>query len=290
MTALSLSLQAQRQDAEETLTLLAASNAIEEELNSKLADALIRLETAETALNDTETLQLQLAQAEAERDTLQAELTSLRTRLSQAEADLSQLGASASDRDEQFAALQVERDALAAELDVLKASATDSESLREQLAAALAARLAAEQQAEEQLTERERQDTLLATARRQLQEEEAVSTQAQRQIAALNQQIATLRAELDGLQGLLDAAADADEASQIRIDALGAQLNQALARAAATESANRFPSPVSAALVIASRADVTALCSRSPLNRDSFSNCWARTAALSTFRTGTLTI
>ena len=85
------------------------------------------------------------------------------------------------------------------------------------------------------MSESERQATLLATARKQLAEEEALSTQAQRQVAALNEQVATLRAELDQLQGLLDSAAAADVASKIRIEALGSQLNAALARAAAEE-------------------------------------------------------
>ncbi|CAN0605571.1 unnamed protein product, partial [Ectocarpus sp. 12 AP-2014] len=124
---------------------------------------------------------------------------------------------------------------LNAEVQTLRAASSDSATLREQLAAALAARIAAENQTTIQMSERERQETLLATARRQLEQEETVSNDAQRQVAALNAQIATLRSELDGLQGLLDAAASADESSQIRIEALGSQLNQALARAASEQ-------------------------------------------------------
>ena len=93
----------------------------------------------------------------------------------------------------------------------------------------------AARQAEEAMTERERQETLLAAARARLQDEEAVTERAQIEVAALNQQIAALRAELGELQGLLDSAATADVASQVRIETLGAQLNQALARVAAEE-------------------------------------------------------
>ncbi|MEM8801919.1 MAG: peptidoglycan -binding protein [Pseudomonadota bacterium] len=183
LTAMTLSLEERRQEAEDTLTLLAAANAVEEELNTRLADALIQLEAAQAANTES----------------------------------------------------QSARDALAAEIAALREAAVDSEDLRQQLAAAMAARIAAEQQVTERLTEQERQETLLAAARQQLEQEEAVSTQAQREVEVLNQQIATLRSELDGLQGLLDAAAAADEASQIRIQTLGADLNQALARAAAEE-------------------------------------------------------
>ena len=183
LTAMTLSLEERRQEAEDTLTLLAAASAVEDELNTRLADALIQLEAAQAA--DTES--------------------------------------------------QTARDALAEEIATLRDAAGDSEALRQQLAAAMAARIAAEQEVAEKLTEQERQETLLAAARQQLQQEESVSDQAQREVEVLNQQIATLRSELNGLQGLLDAAAAADEASQIRIQSLGADLNQALARAAAEE-------------------------------------------------------
>ena len=197
LTAMSLALEEQRANAEDTLTILAAANAVEDELNARLADVLLRLESAENNLTDT------FSSNEELRDRL--------------------------------VVLQSERDRLQAEIDALQGDAVETEDLRDQLAAALAAKLAAENVTAEQMSERERQETLLATARRQLEEEEAVSDRAQLQVEALNQQVATLRAELGSLQGLLDSAAAADEESQIRIDALGSQLNQALARAAAEE-------------------------------------------------------
>ncbi|MBT8459823.1 MAG: peptidoglycan -binding protein, partial [Boseongicola sp.] len=82
------------------------------------------------------------------------------------------------------------------------------------------------------LTEQERQAALLSTARQQLAEEESLSAQSQREVEALNQQVAALRSELGSLQALLDAAAEADSEAQVRIEALGSQLNTALARAA----------------------------------------------------------
>ncbi|MDJ0640079.1 MAG: peptidoglycan -binding protein [Paracoccaceae bacterium] len=239
LTAMSLALEEERKEAEDTLTLLAAANAVEAELNSKLADALIQLETAEGGLASTEIaaseLRDQLALIQTERDNALIAAETLRTRVSEAEAQLAALGATAEDRDATIASLTSERDRLAAEVETLRSSATDALTLREQLAAALAAKLAAENENAAQLTERERQETLLATARRQLQEEEAIAERAQLEVEALNQQVATLRAELGGLQNLLDSAAEADAEAQVRIEALGSQLNQALARAAAEE-------------------------------------------------------
>ena len=197
LTAMSLALEEQRRNAEDTLTLLAAANAVEAELNDRLTDVLLQLKAAEAGLASTE-----------------ASSAEMFTRLTEAEAA---------------------RQRLEAEVEALRSGATDTANLRDQLAAALAAKIAAENTASEQLTERERQETLLAAARRQLENEETISERAQLQVEALNQQVATLRAELSSLQGLLDSAAEQDQASQIRIEALGSQLNQALARAAAEE-------------------------------------------------------
>lgn len=239
LTAMSLSLEAQRRDAENTLTLLAAANAVEAQLNTKLVDALINLEATEDTLNATEAssseLQDQLALATIERDTARADVSNLRTDLSEMQARLETLTSSNQEIDDRLAQLITERDQLLAEVNTLEAGATDSASLREKLATALAARIAAENRATIQMTERERQETLLSTARRQLEQEAQVSDEAQLQVVALNAQIATLRAELNGLQGVLDASAAADESSQIRIEALGSQLNQALARAASEQ-------------------------------------------------------
>ncbi|MEM7752078.1 MAG: peptidoglycan -binding protein [Pseudomonadota bacterium] len=197
LTAMSLALEEQRAQAEDTLTLLAAATAVEDELNARMADVLLRLESAESTLANTD-----------------ASNEELRDRL---------------------ALVTEERDQFRAQVDALQTGVVEVDDLRDQLAAALAARLAAENTTAEQMSERERQETLLAAARRQLEQEEATSAQAQLQVEALNQQVATLRAELSSLQGLLDSAAEADAASQVRIEALGSQLNQALARVAAEE-------------------------------------------------------
>ncbi len=68
-----------------------------------------------------------------------------------------------------------------------------------------------------------------------LSDEKAQSAESQRQLAVLNQQTATLRKQLNALQGLLDAATEKDAEAQVQIEALGANLNVALAQVAAEQ-------------------------------------------------------
>ena len=125
-----------------------------------------------------------------------------------------------------------------AEAEQLRGVAEEAPVLRAELEAALAAKLAAENATQEQMSEAERRQALLAEANRALEDEAAASAESQREVEALNQQVAELRSQLGSLQALLDAAQDADDNAQVRIEALGSQLNQALARVA-TEQRRR---------------------------------------------------
>jgi chemotaxis protein MotB len=58
-------------------------------------------------------------------------------------------------------------------------------------------------------------------------------------VALLNEQVATLRGQLGALQAVIDASASQDEADQVQLQALGSQLNAALARVAAEEKKRR---------------------------------------------------
>ncbi|MGA0924829.1 MAG: peptidoglycan -binding protein, partial [Lutimaribacter sp.] len=118
--------------------------------------------------------------------------------------------------------------------------AANAEALRAQLAQALAAKLAAEGRAETALTEAEQRQILLAEANKALQGAEAQSTQAQRQQALLNQQVAALRTQLGALQALLDDYKDRAAADKVQLQTLGSDLNAALARAAAEERRRRL--------------------------------------------------
>jgi chemotaxis protein MotB len=112
--------------------------------------------------------------------------------------------------------------------------------VRDQLAAALAARLRAEQTATDLLTAAEQRQALLQAAQGALSDEEETSFAAQRQTELLNQQVAALRAQLGGLQVLLDGAVASDAAKEVQLQSLGSNLNNALARVAAEERRNRL--------------------------------------------------
>ena len=176
LTAMTLALEEQRRQAEETLTLLAAAQSAESDLTERLAAAL------------------------AAEGSLEEDLAAIETELAQ-----------------------------------LRETARDEQALRDQLAAALAARQLAEDEAAQALSAAERRQALLATANSRLSEEEALSAESQRRVALLSEQVANLRQQLGSLQSLLDDANERDVASRVEIQALGSQLNVALARAAAEE-------------------------------------------------------
>ena len=74
------------------------------------------------------------------------------------------------------------------------------------------------------------EDAALAEARRVLSEKDQELISAAGTMEILNQQINALRAQLGSLQAVLDASAAEDSAANVQIEALGSQLNAALAR------------------------------------------------------------
>tara|TARA_R110002051_G_scaffold93824_2_gene163620 strand:+ start:38571 stop:40709 length:2139 start_codon:yes stop_codon:yes gene_type:complete len=310
LTAMTLTLEQKRREAEETLTLLAAANAASQDLDMKLAAALLAQQNAENdltrALNDgsnldarllaalglQETTAAELAQARAQLDAATGRAEDLTTQLAAALTDNTQsqdaLAAARAALDaalaegqkteieiqEQLAAAVLAKQALASELAAVAASgeaseterrsledrlaaallanqdlqarvsslsvaSTDTENdraeLRAQLANALAQMAAAQAQATTQMTAQERQAALLSAANIALSDEQALSAQSQRQVALLNEQVAELRTQVGTLQTLLDLAENEDVEANVQIQALGAQLNTALARVAAEE-------------------------------------------------------
>jgi len=122
----------------------------------------------------------------------------------------------------------------------------ERQNLTEDLQAALAARLAADELADERLSALEQREILLAEARKSLGVSEDLSEkraneliEAAKQQELLNQQVATLRAELGKLQELLALSEQKDADSQIQLQNLGNRLNAALARAASEERKRR---------------------------------------------------
>ncbi len=77
--------------------------------------------------------------------------------------------------------------------------------------------------------------SLLAVAKAALSAEQEKSVESQRRVALLNEQIAALRGQLGSLQGLLDAAAAKDVDAKVQLEALGTQLNSALAQVASEQ-------------------------------------------------------
>jgi chemotaxis protein MotB len=201
LTAMTLALEKQRKEAEDTLTLLAAARAVEGDLDAQLAQALFALQSTEAQAVQAsgeageqiealqlEVLNLQSALAEtqnsltADRDTLRSELTLSQQEVARLRAQL----------DETRDALSKDRDALTAEL-----------TLSKQEVAALTARLVETESA--------------LSADRETSRAELTAAQAE---------LGTLKAEL----------ARSQETSSTDREALRAQLARALAAKLAAET------------------------------------------------------
>ncbi len=230
-------------------TLLAERDAAKGEANA-LSASLADLQTAQARLiSEQEALQIAVAKARTEvdaqtetarlaaarRDAVEALMADLRARNDASTADLTRAQTALSEAD---AARLVDQAALQALQDKLKSSETEITAMT----------LALEEQrkkAEETLTllaaaqTKAAQDasgktSLLDTANAALATEKAASAQSARQVALLNEQVAALRGQLGALQDLLDAAAK-DSANNVQLEALGGQLNSALAQTAAEQ-------------------------------------------------------
>ena len=153
-------------------------------------------------------LQAQLTEAEAARLTEAEAARALRERLEQADTELT---------------------AMTLALEESRRRAEETLTL---LAAAETARDGAVAQAGQALSEAERQAALLATAERALADEQRLSDEGQRRVALLNEQVASLTAQLGSLQALLDTAGEDQRQAELRVADLGQQLNAALLRAA----------------------------------------------------------
>ena len=224
LSSLTLQLNEQRKKAEETLALLAAAQTAGSGLNEKLATALLALEAAKAAeaLSEEQVTALQNQDA-ATTQQLQKALLQLRNR----ESDLAQLQA-----DLQVA--QTNLQTQGAELQNTQSELEEAQPLREALAQAIAER----QTVDKKLTEAEIKATLLATAQAELREAEAISSEAQRQMAVLSEEVRELMAQIGGLQSILDDYRRRDEKNNVKITNLGSDLNMALAQAASEARRN----------------------------------------------------
>ncbi|MGJ8611073.1 MAG: peptidoglycan -binding protein [Octadecabacter sp.] len=215
LTAMTLALEEQRRDAENTLTLLAAAQSARDELDQNLAIALLAQQEAETAA-----------------DALGVERGELAERLAAALDDHGDTGDSLASLQDQLAQALIARTTV--ETDLAEAAA-QRDTLNADLAAAIAALASAQAQSGVAQDNADRQAQLLALANDALTQEQALSADSQRQVALLNEQVSALRGEMGRLQALLDLENDADGVANVQIETLTQDLNTAMARALLAE-------------------------------------------------------
>ncbi|KGJ04157.1 chemotaxis protein MotB [Paracoccus halophilus] len=226
---------------------LSTSQARAGSLERDLTDERERLRRAQQAIAsaraeiDARTEAARLAAAR--REALEALIGDLRRRNSEARLQLDEAEAA---RLADAAAAQALRERLSqsgAELDAatleLEAARKQAEETLTLLAAAETAGKELAAQRDQQADEAARQAGLLALAQQKLSEQEALSTEDQRRVALLNQQVAQLNDQLGSLRAVLDAAGEEQRAADLRAEDLGAQLNVALLRAAEEERKRR---------------------------------------------------
>ena len=223
------------------------ADAQQQQLRAQLSEQQSRASAAELAVAaarqeiDTQAEQARLAAARREAlETLIADLRqqnqATAARADALQADLTEAEAARLTDAEAARALRERLESADAELTAMTLSLEESRKRAEEtltlLAAAEAARDQATAQAERTLTEAERQAASLETAEKALADQQALSDDGQRRVALLNEQVASLTAQLGSLQALLDTAGDDQKQAELRVEDLGRQLNAALLRAA----------------------------------------------------------
>ena len=181
--------------------------------------------------------------AAARREALQALVDDLRAKGDAAKADLAaaqaKLSAEEAARLVDLAAAQALRDKLKSSDDALTAMTLALEAQRKRaedtLTLLAAAQTDAAKDAAVAMAGDAKDAALLAMANQVLSEEQAKTAEAARKLSLLNEQITALRAQLGGLQNVLDAAALDDRKTNVQIKALGSQLNAALAQVASEQ-------------------------------------------------------
>lgn len=214
----------------ESAERLSASQALEAALAQARGEMDAQAEAARLAAARREALEALVASLRSEA----ADLAAQGQALSEAEAARLAEAAAAEALRRRLAGSQAELTAMTLSLEAERRRAEETLTL---LAAAEAARDRLAGSEATALGDAERRAAELAQARALLADQEAASAEGQRQVAVLNQQTAELRRQLDGLQGLLDSAAERDASAKVQIETLGSNLNAALARVASEQQA-----------------------------------------------------
>ncbi|MBD9528219.1 peptidoglycan -binding protein [Paracoccus sp. PAR01] len=235
-------------------TALSSTEDRAETLDRDLVSERTRLRASEAAVAQARTeidAQTEAARlAAARREALEALLTDLRRKdadttavlgdtqkkLSDAEAARLVDAAAAKALQERLDKSDTELTATTLALDEARKKAEETLTL---LAAADAAKKELGDKLGTQTSEAEKQAGLLALAQQKLSTQEALSTEDQRRVALLNQQVAQLNDQLGSLQSVLQVASDDKREIDLKVEDLGKQLNVALVRAAEEERKRR---------------------------------------------------
>ena len=237
LTAMTLMLEKQRKEAEDTLTLLAAANNAREKIDEKLKETLFALEAASMDITQKKQVIEKLETAEkrisTKLDQTNIALAAALSRGENLEQELSETKKSSENK------LMV---VLGEKSDIEKNNAE----LRKNLENALVARLAADAAAKSNLEKAKRRQLLLNQAEQEIEKqanknkksnEELIK--AERQTALLNQQLSEVRKQLGELDELLSVSEERDQKQKAQLKNVGSRLNQALASLASEERKRR---------------------------------------------------
>jgi chemotaxis protein MotB len=210
--------------SEEEALQLALAKA-RDEIDAGIEEARLAAARADALNLLIDDMKARAASKEAELSSLKSDLAGAATKLTEAEKN----------RIADLAAAEALRERLKssdAELTAMTLALEEQRKRAEETLTLLAAAEAAKVDTTRELSEAQRRAGLLAAAEVALTKEKSVSAEGARRMALLNQQVAQLTSQLGVLQGLLDAAAEKDAASKVQVEALGGQLNAALAQVA----------------------------------------------------------
>ena len=237
LTAMTLMLEKQRKEAEDTLTLLAAANNAREKIDDKLKETLFALEAASIDITQKKQSIEKLETAEKQISTkLDQTNIALAAALSRGENLKQELSDTKQSLENKLLAVLGEKSEIE----------KNNAELRKNLENALVARLAADAAAKSTLEEAKRKQLLLNKAEQEIEKQANKNKKsneellkAERQTALLNQQLSEVRKQLGELDELLSLSEERDQQQKAQLKNIGSRLNQALASLASEERKRR---------------------------------------------------
>ena len=237
LTAMTLMLEKQRKEAEDTLTLLAAANNAREKIDDKLKETLFALEAASIDITQKKQSIEKLETAEKQISTkLDQTNIALAAALSRGENLKQELSDTKQSLENKLLAVLGEKSEIE----------KNNAELRKNLENALVARLAADAAAKSTLEEAKRKQLLLNQAEQEIEKQANKNKKsneellkAERQTALLNQQLSEVRKQLGELDELLSLSEERDQQQKAQLKNVGSRLNQALASLASEERKRR---------------------------------------------------